>query len=76
MILSGCSGAGKSYLVQEMISNLNSVMDRMPNNIYICYSWPQPLYENMKEASPVPVAMMEELPEDFKPPRILPRILY
>ena len=67
MILSGCSGAGKSYLVQEMISNLNSVMDRIPNKIYICYSRLQPLYENMKEASPVPVVMMEGLPEDFKP---------
>ena len=68
-MLAGPSACGKSSLVREIITRLDSVFDRPPERVVICYDREQALYGEIQEASPVPVRLMKGLPRELKPPR-------
>lgn len=70
--VSGPSGSGKSSLCLRILNNLDEAFDRPPTQAIYCYSIYQPLYEDMKKKSPVPLDFVHELPEDLRPkPRTL-----
>ena len=66
MMIAGGSGCGKSTLVSRIITEADTVMDRVPSKIVIAYSRMQSLYHTMVEKAPCPVSFIEGLPEDFK----------
>ena len=67
IIISGPTGSGKSYLVQKIIQNLDLVFDRPPLRILYCYSIFQPLFETIKQLSPIPIEFQRELDETLVP---------
>lgn len=71
-IFAGSSGSGKTQLVTNIIGRLSEVFDRPPKQITICYARQQSLYNEIKNSSPIPVTLIEGLPDDL---RLLPRTL-
>ena len=68
VMISGPSGCGKSTLVQDIMQRLSDVFDRAPKRVIYCYSRRQPLYDEMKRKSPVPIEFMQGLNENLRPP--------
>lgn len=67
LLISGPSGSGKSSLVQKIIQNLGSVYDNPAKQVIICYSREQPLYDDLRQHSPLPIKFIKGLPKDIKP---------
>ena len=72
LMLSGSSGSGKTTLLREIIRRHEEVFDQPPTQILYCFSRNQPVYEDMKKESPIPIEFVEGLDEQLKPrPRTL-----
>ena len=65
MVIAGPSGCGKSSLVAQII-NTPSCFDKPPTNIIVAYSRMQHLYQQLIQTSPIPIRLIEGLPENFK----------
>ena len=66
-VLAGPSGSGKTTFVLKLISNINSLIIPIPNEIIYCYSEWQPVYTELKEKWNI--TFCEGLPntDDFEP---------
>ena len=64
MLVVGASRSGKSVLCKKLV--LSSLFDKPLSNIYICFAHMQPIYEEIKLESRVPVHFIEGLPTDLK----------
>ena len=73
VMMAGSTGAGKSFLVKEILSRLGDVFDRPPKMVIYCYSKDQPLYDEMTKTCPIPLTFHEGLPQNFD--QISPRTL-
>ena len=67
-LFAGCSGAGKTQLVKQIISRPELVFDRPPKQIIICYSRTQAAYDEIRNSSKIPVELVQGLPPDLDPP--------
>jgi len=61
MFIAGPSNSGKTFWVQNLLTNAQVMFDRPPTSITYCYSVYQPLYDSMKKTVPVPITFHEGL---------------
>ena len=65
-MIAGPSSCGKSFLLEQIISRWQEVLDHKPTKIYICHAHDQPIYERIKQVAPCPVELIQSLPSDLK----------
>lgn len=77
-LVSGPTGAGKTWFVKEFIQNLDAMVDVTIHEILWFYGEKQSFHNNIKEISPVPIDFIQGMPELEKvaaesspPPRLV-----
>ena len=66
ILFAGSSGCGKTQLVKKIVSRLEEVFDRLPQQIIICYGRNQNAYDKIKNSCRVPVELVQGLPDDLE----------
>ena len=67
VMFAGPSGCGKTELVKQIAARPEVVFDRPPKQIIICYDRTQTAYEDIKNASKIPVRLVKGLPPNLNP---------
>lgn len=62
-LIAGPSGSGKTYFVKTVLSNMNHVMDIVPDNIVWIYSSYQSLYDELQKQ--IKITFIDGIPESF-----------
>jgi hypothetical protein len=66
MILSGPSGCGKSNFVGKLLQQMQYMVDPVPEKIHWCYAKDQPLHDNLRRTSPIPIEFHEGIPNNME----------
>ena len=68
LLISGPSQSGKTTLIAKIVQHCRDVFDPPISNIIIAHSRSQNIYSHIIQTSPVPVRLIQGLPNDLIPP--------
>ena len=69
LLVAGPSGAGKTSLIAKIVQNCGAVFDNPISNIIIAHGRSQNIYDDIIRVSPVPVRLIQGLPNNLIPPK-------